>query len=227
MLVLRGLLGGSFQIALVAALLLLPAGTWHWPRAIQFLVVYGLVLSVSIVALARLAPASLEARMMAPAAKSQPIADRIVSALLFLSLLAWFVLIPIDVFHLRLLPPPPVEVSVLGAALSFAGYGILLATLFQNAFAAPIVKDQSERGQVLIDTGLYARIRHPFYLGMLLWLTGLALWLESYASVLALLLPLAFLIARIAVEERTLRETLPGYADYVERVRYRLVPFVW
>jgi protein-S-isoprenylcysteine O-methyltransferase Ste14 len=56
---------------------------------------------------------------------------------------------------------------------------------------------------------------------------GLSLWLESYASVLALLLPFVFLIARIKVEERTLREKLPGYADYVERVCYRLVPFVW
>ena len=56
---------------------------------------------------------------------------------------------------------------------------------------------------------------------------GLALWLESYASVLALLLPFMFLIARIKVEERTLCGTLPGYADYMERVPYRLVPFVW
>jgi protein-S-isoprenylcysteine O-methyltransferase Ste14 len=102
-----------------------------------------------------------------------------------------------------------------------------MATLFQNAFAAPIVKDQSERGHVLIDTGLYGRIRHPFYLGLLFLLMGLALWLESYASVLALLLPFVFLIARITVEERTLRETLPGYGDYMKRVRYRLVPFVW
>ena len=101
MLVLRGLIGGLFQLALFAALLLIPAGTWHWPRAIQFLVVYGLVSSVSIVALARLAPASLEARLTAPVAKSQPMADRVVSAFLFLSLLAWLVFIPIDVFRLR------------------------------------------------------------------------------------------------------------------------------
>ena len=226
-LVLRGLIGGTAQVALFAALLLLPAGTWNWPRAIQFLVVYGLALLVSIVALARLAPASLEARLMAPYASSQPMADRIVSSFLFLSLVAWFVLIPMDVFRLRLLPPPLVEVSIFGAALSLAGFGVILAALAQNSFAAPIVKDQSERGQVLIDTGLYGRIRHPLYLGFLLFLVGLALWLESYASVLALPLPLVFLIARITVEERTLRETLPGYAGYTKRVRHRLVPFVW
>ena len=227
MLVIRGLIGGSVQLVMLAALLLIPAGTWHWPRAIHFLLVYGLVNSISIVALARMAPASLEARLTAASAKSQPTADRIVTPLLIASLLAWFAFIPIDVFRLRLLPLPPLEVAVVGAVVSLAGYGIMWTTLFQNAFAAPIVKDQSERGQVLIDTGLYGRVRHPFYLGILIFFLGLTLWLESYAGLPALLLPLAFLVARIEVEERTLRETLPGYADYARRVRHRLVPFIW
>jgi len=227
MLVLRGLIGGLIQLVLLAALLLIPAGTWHWPRAIHFLAVYGLVNSVSIVALARLAPASLEARLTAPSAKSHPMADRVVTPLFIVSFFAWLAFIPIDVFRLRLLPLPPLEVSVFGAVLSLVGYGVIWTTLFQNAFAAPIVKDQSERGQVLIDTGLYGRVRHPFYLGFLVFFIGLALWLESYASVPSLLLPFSFLVARITVEERTLEETLPGYANYTRRVRYRLVPFVW
>jgi len=227
MLVLRGLVGGLSQVALFAAMLLIPAGTWHWPRAIHFLIAFGIVNSVSIVALARLAPASLEARLTAPSAESQPMADRIVTPLLILSILAWFVFIPVDVFRLRLLPLPPLQVSVLGAVVSLAGYAIIWTTLLQNAFAAPIVKDQSDRGQVLIDTGFYGRIRHPFYLGFLVFFLGLALWLESYAAVPALLLPLALIVARIRVEERTLGEALPGYADYTKRVRYRLVPFFW
>jgi len=227
MLVLRGLIGGLLQLIVIAALLLIPAGTWHWPRAIHFLLVYGLVNTVSIVALARLAPASLEARLTAPVAKSQPTADRVVTPLFIVSFLAWLAFIPTDVFRLRLLPLPPFEVAVLGAVVSLAGYGIIWTTLFQNAFAVPIVKDQSERGQVLIDTGLYGHVRHPFYLGFLLFFLGLALWLESYAGLLALLLPSVFLVARIKVEEKTLGETLPGYADYTRSVRHRLVPFVW
>jgi protein-S-isoprenylcysteine O-methyltransferase Ste14 len=227
MLLIRGLIGGLAQLTVLGALLLIPAGTWHWPRAIQFLVVYGFVNQVAIVALARLAPASLEARLTAPSAKSQPMADRIVTPLLFGSLLAWLAFIPIDVFRLRLLPPPPLEVAVIGAGVSLAGYVIIWTTLYQNAFVAPIVKDQSDRGQVLIDTGLYGHVRHPFYLGFLSFFLGLALWLESYTGVLALLLPFVFLVARILVEERALAETLPGYADYTKRVRHRLVPFVW
>lgn len=227
MLIIKGLLRVLAQVAVLAAMLLTPAGTWHWPRAIQFLVVFGLVSLISTLALARLAPASLEARVELPAEGSQPAADRIVTLLLFVSLVAWFVFIPIDVFRLQLLPKPPLWVSILGAVLSLAGYGIMSTALFQNAFAAPVVTDQSERGQVLIDTGLFGVIRHPIYSGSLLFLAGVGLWMESYASVLVVPLAFAPLIARIFVEERTLRETLPGYVGYMAKVRYRLVPFVW
>ena len=63
MLLIKGLLGAFFQIALFAVLLFLPAGTWNWPRAILFLVVYGLLLLVSTAMLARLAPASLDVQI--------------------------------------------------------------------------------------------------------------------------------------------------------------------
>jgi protein-S-isoprenylcysteine O-methyltransferase Ste14 len=204
MLILRGLIGGLIQLSVLAALLLVPAGTWHWPRAVQ-----------------------LETRLEAPAAESQPLADRIVTPLFVGSLFAFMVFIPIDVFRLQLLPRPPLFVSIVGAVVSIAGYALIWTTLFQNAFAAPIVKDQSERGQVLIDTGLYSRVRHPFYLGFLLFFLGLALWLQSYAGALMLPIVVFPMVARISVEERTLRETLAGYPEYMERVRYRLLPFVW
>ena len=227
MLMIRGIVRALVQTGVFAALLFMAAGTWHWPRAIQFLVAFGLVQVIVTVALARLAPASLEARVKTGTTRNQPVADRIVTVLLGLFLLAWFVFMPIDVFRLQLLPPTPLWVSVFGAVLLVAGYAIMVAALWQNAFATPIVGDQSERDQTVIDAGLYGRIRHPMYLGLLLFLAGLALWLESYASVVVL--PVAFLpvIARIVVEERTLRETLPGYVGYMSKVPYRLVPFIW
>ena len=227
MLILRGLLGGAFQLLLFGSLLLIPAGTWNWPRAIQFLVAYGIVLSGAIVWLAAVAPSSLEARLEPAISKKQPVADRIATGIIAVAFAGWFIFIPIDVFRLKLLPPPSLGVSVFGAAVSLAGFAILLTALYQNAFATPVVRDQSERGHTLVDTGLYARVRHPFYTGLLLWLAGLALWLESYAALIALPVVLASLLVRIRVEERTLRDTLPGYAEYMGRVRYRLVPGVW
>lgn len=227
MLIIKGLFGVAVQVALFAALLLLPAGTWNWPRAIQFLVVHGVLSFIVTIVLALIAPASLEARMQGVVHKSQPRADRIISYFLFPLMFVWFLLIPIDVFYLQWLPVPGYIVSSFGAVLFLSGYGIVSLALFQNEFAAPIIKDQSARGHVLVDTGLYAYIRHPFYLGSALYFIGIALWLESYLCLFLLIIIFTILVIRIFVEEKTLRETLPGYIDYMTRVRYRIIPFVW
>ncbi len=227
MLIVKGLVVGMLQVALLAALLFIPAWTLNWPRAIQFLVVYCVAKQSSVVFLAIAAPASLEARLEAPAAKSQPMADRVALAFLLLAMLGSFLLIPFDVFHLHLLPAPSLAASVFGAALCVAGFGVVAVALYQNEFATPTVRDQSERGHALVDTGLYGHIRHPFYAGALVLGAGIALWLESYASVISLLVVVAALVARIKVEEESLREALPGYIEYMGEVRHRLIPFIW
>jgi len=227
MLIVKGLIGVTVQLALFAALLLLPAGTWQWPQAIQFLVAHGILSFITTIVLAMVAPASLEARMQGVVHKSQPRADRIISYLLFPFMFVWFVMIPIDVFYLQWLPTPDFIVTVIGAGIFFVGYAIVTVATYQNEFAVPIVKDQSERGHVLVDTGLYSCVRHPFYQGTVLYFIGITLWLESYLGLILLLVILTLLVARIFVEEKTLRETLPGYIDYMTRVRYRILPFVW
>ena len=137
MLVLRGLIGSAVQVALIGAVLLLPAGTWDWPRAIQFLMGYGLVVGIAVVVLARIAPEGLAARLAAPASASQPLGDRIASALLFAALFAWLVFVPIDVFRLELLAPPSLAISIVGAVVCLAGFMVILVTIYQNSFAAP------------------------------------------------------------------------------------------
>jgi protein-S-isoprenylcysteine O-methyltransferase Ste14 len=77
---------------------------------------------------------------------------------------------------------------------------------------------------VVIDTGVYAVIRHPLYAANLLLFGGLALWLGSWAAFAGLAVLLVATIGRIAIEEAHLRASLPGYADYARRVRGRLVP---
>lgn len=231
-LIIKGLVGGLFQLGLFAAALLVPAGlvsggTWYWPRGLIFVGLYGVILEGAVVALAVAAPASLAARLTAPASTKQPVADRWVTAFLVLSILAWFVFVPVDVFQLKLFSPPSFPVSLGGAALSLVGFGLVMAAIYQNSFAIPIVADQSDRAQVLVDTGLYARVRHPMYLGILLFHAGVALWLESYASLLTLSVVLLALLARIVVEETTLQQTLPNYSAYVARVPYRLIPLLW
>lgn len=232
MLVLKGLAGGLVHVSLFGLFLLVPAGllpegTWYWPRAMLFLVLFALVREAAVVALAVLAPRHLQARVQASNPLQQPPEDRVVSLLMGLAFLGWFAFVPVDYFHLQLLPRPGLAVSFAGLGLFLLGWTIIVLALYSNEFAVVVVEDQRERGHVLRDTGLYAWVRHPMYFGFLPYLVGTALWLESYASALAVSIVLATVVARISIEEKMLRETLAGYADYARRVRYRLVPGIW
>ena len=227
MLVIKGVVGSLFQTAIIGALILLPAWTWQWTEANQFLICYGILSVVSTVFLALKAPASLEARMEMPMNETQPLSDRIATRFLLLFLMGWFVFIPIDVFYLKLLAPPQQMIQILGGILTLFAYFIMLLALYQNEFATPVVRDQSERGHELRDTGLYGLVRHPFYTGFKLFCIGMALWLQSYAALIAGLLPLTALIGRIYAEEKILQETLPGYREYISRTRNRIIPFIY
>jgi len=184
---------------------------------LAFLAGYGILVEVSIIWLARVAPASLKVRFKAPLTKKQPVTDRVVSSILFTMLFAWVALIPIDVFHFQLFPKPTLLASVLGGVMLLIGFGIILATLFQNAFAAPIVEDQTEEGQVVIDTGLYGLVRHPMYLGFIPYFTGLALWLESYVGALSVLLIVGTLIARVLLKKRPRKRICPATLNIWKR----------
>ena len=78
-----------------------------------------------------------------------------------------------------------------------------------------------------MDTGVYGIVRHPFYAGTPLVLVGLGLWLESYTAALFAVVPIAFLVVRLRLEERFLRRELPGYSEYAARVPHRLLPGIW
>ena len=215
-----------------AVLLLTPGiflGVWRWPTAWMFLAVFGACSAVGSGLLAVLRPASYQVRrqgFVAAPDKQQPLIDTLGLFVYAAWMLCWFVAIPLDVFRFKLLPPPPPIVQVLGAAIALSGLAIAHVAIGQNRFAAPTIHDQSADSQQVIQSGLYGLVRHPFYAGMLLTYPGIALWLGSYAAALASVGFLIFTLARIAIEERFLRENLAGYDVYAQRVRGRLIPGV-
>jgi protein-S-isoprenylcysteine O-methyltransferase Ste14 len=91
----------------------------------------------------------------------------------------------------------------------------------------PVVRLQKERQQRVIDTGVYAVVRHPMNTGFVPMVVGPALWMESYVAALLAIIPIAVLAMRSVFEERFLKRELKGYEAYTEKVRYRLIPFVW
>jgi protein-S-isoprenylcysteine O-methyltransferase Ste14 len=230
----QALRGASYPLPFIAvmavALVLTPgliAGTWRWPTAWLFLVVFGAWSAVAGALLATLRPASFRVRQqgfVAGRAKKQPLIDAVGLPMYGAFMLCWFVSIPLDVFHYRLLPAPSLLVQALGAAAALAGLSVAYLAIGQNRFAAPTIHDQSAEAQQVIQSGLYGVVRHPFYAGMLLVYPGAALWLGSYAAAIASVGFLLMTLARIVIEERYLLANLPGYGAYRARVRARLIP---
>ena len=226
-----------FIVKLIASVLLnviifgvplfLPAGTLDWWRAWVIVGVAFIGAVGAIASLAREHRGILEERMKPPIQKDQPFADKILVLLLLTTFLGILVVSSLDVFRFHLMSKPGTLVSSLGLALTIVGWWIAYLALRENAFAALVVKPQEERGQIVIDTGVYSVVRHPMYAGGSLLLIGFPLWLESYAGALVACLAVATLVVRIFLEERFLQRELPGYDAYARRVRYRLIPFVW
>ena len=225
---------GAIGACFVAALLLLPAGlvpggTWIWPRGVAFVAAYGGVNIVGNLALAAWRPAHFRVRrqsLVAHREKRQPLDDAVGTVMTATLAALWVAFIPIDVFRLHILPPPGPWATWIAGAAVVVGAALTPIAVWENRFAAPNVQDQTGDGQRIVDTGVYALVRHPIYLGNLLLLAGAAVWLGSYAALIGVGLFLASTVGRIVVEESHLRARFPEYASYARRVRARLIPLV-
>lgn len=153
--------------------------------------------------------------------------DRGLVLLLFVAFTAWFVLIPLDARRFGWTPGWTPGVKALGGILLLASAFFLFRAFHDNTFLSGVTRVQSDRKQRVVSTGVYAVVRHPMYLGMVLMAVGGPLLLGSRVGLLPAAIVAAVLIVRIRREERLLEEELEGYADYRRRVRYRLIPLVW
>jgi protein-S-isoprenylcysteine O-methyltransferase Ste14 len=215
----------SSIIGLVAFLLMvfLPAGTFDYWRGWAFIAVFAAATLIPSVYLAVTNPEALRRRMQAgPGAETRPL-QKIVITVAFLSMAAMIVLSVLD-FRFGW-STVPVAVSVVGLVLVGAGLTIAMLVTIQNGYAAANVK--VEDGQQLSSTGWYGFVRHPMYFGNVILMIGTPLALGSYWGLLVVIVGLAVLALRITDEEALLTDQLAGYREYMQKVHYRLVPYVW
>jgi protein-S-isoprenylcysteine O-methyltransferase Ste14 len=215
-----------FWLSLIAVALFVPAGTLAWPGAWIFLVLFIACQFAVMAWLKRHDPALFEQRTRAFHQPGQPRWDKVIGQALVVVWYAWLVLMGLDTQWAGSLHTPVVAVAV-GALLLIAAHLLIVRAFKANTFATTAVRLQDERGQTVIDSGPYAWVRHPIYLASLAIHIGTALLLGARWGLLVLPV-LALLIGlRTVLEERTLRGGLPGYCDYMTKVRYRLVPLIW
>ena len=119
----------------------------------------------------------------------------------------------------------PVWLVLLSDLFAFLAYGMVFLVFRENSFASRVV--EVTEGQRVIDTGPYAFVRHPMYLGSVVMYLFSPLALGSAWAVIPALFMIPVMVARIISEERLLNNELPGYSDYTQKVRYRLFPGIW
>jgi protein-S-isoprenylcysteine O-methyltransferase Ste14 len=117
--------------------------------------------------------------------------------------------------------------QVAGAVVLAAGLGVCAWAMIANAYFSTAVRIQSERGHTVCRTGPYRFVRHPGYVGFILQSIAVPFLLGSLWALVPGIAAAALMIIRTSLEDRTLRAELPGYQDYVQAVRYRLVPGIW
>ena len=118
-------------------------------------------------------------------------------------------------------------VHIAGLAAYILGYVIFLWAMAANAFFAEGVRIQEERGHTVATGGPYRLVRHPGYVGAILGIAAGPFLLGSWWALVPAALGVGGYIIRTALEDRTLQEELPGYAEYAQQTRHRLLPGIW
>ena len=207
-------------VVLLGLLIFLPAGTLRFPKgwllmALLFIPMFG----AGVVMMLR-DPALLEKRLNAKEQQGEQKEVIWQSGVMFI---AAFVLAGLN-FRFDWISLPDWVVWA-ASALFLLAYLMWGEVLRENAWLSRTVEVQE--GQLVVDHGLYGVVRHPMYAASVLLFLAMPLVLGSIFSFLVMLLYLPLIGKRIRSEEKLLKDGLAGYAEYMERVKYRLIPFIW
>ena len=209
-----------FGILLVGLLVFLPAGTLHFFNGWLFMgILFIPMFAAGLVMMAK-NPKLLESRLNA---KEKQMDQSLVVKLSGLMFLTGFIVAGLD-FRFGWFPLPK-SVTIGATVVFLVAYVLYAEVLRENTYLSRTIEVQEN--QKVVDTGLYGVVRHPMYFATVLLFWAMPLVLGSLVSfVIFLMYP--FLIAkRIKGEEQFLEKELPGYKEYKEKVKYRLIPFVW
>lgn len=119
----------------------------------------------------------------------------------------------------------PLPVTIIASVLFLVAYVLYAEVMRENAYLSRTVK--VEEGQTVVDTGLYGIVRHPMYMATILLFLMIPVVLGSWYALIAFAFYPAIIIVRLKDEEDLLSRELPGYAEYKQKVKYRIIPFIW
>ena len=216
----NGLVKFTCGLLMVGLLMFLPAGTFYYTYGWLLI---GLLFAPMLIAgfvMFFKTPDFLEKRLDV---KEKQGTQKGVIALSGLMFIAGFVLAGLD-FRFGW-SEMPLWVTITASVLFLIAYALYAEVMRENAYLSRTIK--VEEGQTVVDTGMYAVVRHPMYSVTLLLFLMIPLVLGSWYSLIAFAFYPAIIIVRLKDEEELLTSELKGYAEYKEKVKYRLIPFIW
>lgn len=220
----KAVLGGTLKFLIaVAAALFLPAWTFNYWQAWTFITVFFASAMIVIVYLMKYDQKLLERRMKTGPNAEKEMGHKMVQLLVLMAFLGILIFSSVDYRYGWSIMPTSMVIA--GNILVALGFLVILFTFRENTFASSTIEIHSE--QKIISTGLYAHVRHPMYVGGLILFLGIPIALGSVWGIPVITLFLPVMIWRILDEEKFLAKNLLGYTAYLNKVKYRLLPFVW
>ena len=211
------------MIALFAGFVFVNASRLGWTLGWIYVGIIIAVLMINLVCLGLWNPELIERRMRLT--KFTKTWDKVWAVLFAFGILAIYVVAVMEARD-RISNAPGVA-WIVGLAIFVLGWALAIWSMVVNPFFEKTVRIQTDQGHRVIDTGPYAYIRHPGYVGFAGWMLSTPLLLASTWAFVPALISVILLVIRTALEDRTLESELPGYAEYGSRVRFRLIPGVW
>ena len=220
---LRAASGLLFLLIVMGTLLFLPAWTLDYWQAWVFLTVFGASALAITVYLMKEDPALLERRMLGGPTAEKDAGQRIASSIASAGFVAILVVSALD--HRARWSTVPLAAVIAGDVLVALGFAIVFLVFKENPFTSATIEVAAD--QRVISTGPYAVVRHPMYSGALVLLLAMPVALGSWWGLSGVILMVPALLWRLLAEETFLAKSLPGYSEYRDTVKYRLVPFLW
>lgn len=207
-------------------LLFVLAGTLRWWAGWVFVAIYFIASTAIVIWLVKVNQGLLKERMTGLGGPHREQWDKGIVTVLILLYVLWIVVMPLDAvrFHWSHFQE---WLQVVGGVLLCLSFYMLFLTYRENPFLSPAVRMQEERSHAVISTGPYRYVRHPMYAASVVQFVGSSLLLGSWLGLLFSASIIWLLAWRAVLEERMLSRELQGYTEYMERVRYRLVPYIW
>lgn len=207
-------------LLLVGLLIFLPAGTLAYTYGWLFVALLFIPMLVAGFVMLAKSPEFLKKRLDA---KEKQTTQKGVLAFSGLMFIAGFVVAGLD-FRFGWSNMPSWVVTT-ASALFLVAYALYAEVMRENAYLSRTIK--VEEGQTVVDTGLYGIVRHPMYAVTILLFLMIPLVLGSWYALIAFAFYPAIIIVRLKDEEELLTRELSGYAEYKQRVKYRIIPFIW